>query len=68
MIGTMIALHWWPTWGWGGAAVLTAMFYMVYGLLVTNAEGRALDRNKMLEFVGVGSVILLVVALRDVIL
>lgn len=68
MIGTMVALNWWPTWGWGGAAVLTAMFYMVYGLLVTNAEGRALDRNKMLEFVGVGSVLLLIVALRDVIL
>lgn len=68
MMGTMIALNWWPTWGWGGAAVLTGMFYIVYGLLVTNAEGRALDRNKMLEFVGVGSVLLLIVALRDVIL
>lgn len=68
MTGTMIALNWWPTWGWGGAAVLTGMFYMVYGLLVTNAEGRALDRNKMLEFVGVGSALLLIVALRDVIL
>lgn len=68
MTGTMIALNWWPTWGWGGAAVLTGMFYMIYGLLVTNAEGRALDRNKMLEFVGVGSVLLLIVALRDVIL
>ena len=68
MIGTTIALNWWPTWGWGGAAVLTGVFYMIYGLLVTNAEGRALDRNKMLEFVGVGSVLLLIVALRDVIL
>lgn len=68
MMGTMIALNWWPTWGWGGGAVLTGMFYIVYGLLVTNAEGRALDRNKMLEFVGVGSVLLLIVALRDVIL
>lgn len=68
MTGTMIALNWWPTWGWGGAAVLTGMFYIVYGLLVTNAEGRALDRNKMLEFVGVGSVLLVIVALRDVIL
>lgn len=68
MVGTMIALSWWPTWGWGGAAVLTGMFYMIYGLLVTHAEGRALDRNKMLEFVGVGSVLLVIVALRDVIL
>lgn len=68
MTGTMIALQWWPTWGWGGAAVLTGVFYIAYGLLVTNAEGRALDRNKMLEFVGVGSVLLVIVALRDVIL
>lgn len=68
MAGTMIALNWWPTWGWGGGAVLTGMFYIVYGLLVTNAEGRALDRNKMLEYVGVGSALLLIVALRDVIL
>ena len=68
MVGTMIGLQWWPTWGWGGGAVLTGMFYIVYGLLVTNAEGRTLDRNKMLEFVGVGSVLLLIVALRDVIL
>lgn len=68
MSATMIALSWWPTWGWGGGAVLTAMYYMVYGMLVTHAEGRALDRNKMLEFVGVGSALLLIVALRDVIL
>lgn len=65
---TMIALNWWPTWGWGGGAVLTAVFYMVYGLLVTNAEGKPLTRNKMLEYVGVGSALLLVLALRDVIL
>ena len=68
MAATMIALSWWPTWGWGGGAVLTGMFYMIYGLMVTQAEGRALDRNKMLEFVGVGSALLVIVALRDVIL
>ena len=68
MAATMMALNWWPTWGWGGAAVLTGMFYMVYGLLVTQAEGRPFTRNKMLEIVGVGSVLLLIVALRDVIL
>lgn len=65
---TMLALNWWPTWGWGGGAVLTGMFYIVYGLLVTNAEGRPFTRNKMLEIVGVGSALLLIVALRDVIL
>jgi hypothetical protein len=68
MAATMLALNWWPTWGWGGAAVLTGMFYIVYGLLVTNAEGRPFTRNKMLEIVGVGSAVLLIVALRDVIL
>ncbi len=68
MAATMLALDWWPTWGWGGGAALTGMFYIVYGLLVTNAEGRALDRNKLLEFVGVGSLVLLIVALRDVII
>ena len=68
MAATMMALNWWPTWGWGGGAVLTGMFYMIYGLLVTNAENRPFTRNKMLEIVGVGSVLLLIVALRDVIL
>lgn len=68
MAATMMALNWWPTWGWGGAAALTGMFYIIYGLLVTNAEGRPFTRNKMLEVVGVGSVVLLIVALRDVLL
>lgn len=68
LAATMIALNWWPTWGWVGAGVLTGMYYMVYGLLVTNAEGKPLSRNKMLEFVGIGSLLLLVLALRDVIL
>lgn len=68
MAGTMLALNWWPIWGWGGAAVLIAVFYMIYGVLVNNAEGRILDRSKMIEFVGVGSLLLLVVALREVIL
>lgn len=68
MAATMIALNWWPTWGWGGGAVLTAMFYIIYGLLVSNAEGRPMTRNRMLEYVGVGSVLMLAVALKDVIL
>lgn len=68
MAATMLALNWWPTWGWGGGAVLTGMFYIVYGLLVANAEGRPFTRNKLLEIVGVGSAVLLVVALRDVLL
>lgn len=68
MGATMLALNWWPTWGWGGAAVLTGMFYMIYGMVVTNAEGRPFTRNKMLEIVGVGSVLLMIVALRDVLL
>ena len=68
MAGTMLALNWWPTWGWGGAAALTAVFYMIYGLLVANAEGRPINRNRLLEYVGVGSVLLIIVALRDVVL
>lgn len=68
LAASMIALNWWPTWGWGGGAVLTGVYYMVYGLLVTNAEGKPLTRNKMLEFVGVGSVLLLILAIRDVIM
>lgn len=68
MAATMMALNWWPAWGWGGAAALTGMFYIVYGLLLTNAEGRPFTRNKMLEVVGVGSLVLLIVALRDVLL
>jgi hypothetical protein len=62
---TMIALNWWPTWGWTGGAVLLAVFYAVAGVLLIWCERQDLRRRDMIEFVGVGSFAVLVLALRD---
>lgn len=62
---TMLALNWWPTWGWTGGAVLLAVFYAVSGILLVFCERKGVRRRDMMEFVGVGSIAVLVLALRD---
>lgn len=62
---TMLALNWWPTWGWTGGAVLLAVFYAVSGILLVFCERKGVRRRDMMEFVGVGSFAVLVLALRD---
>jgi hypothetical protein len=62
---TMLALNWWPTWGWTGGAVLLAVFYAVAGILLIWCQRRDLRRRDMIEFVGVGSLAVFVLALRD---
>lgn len=62
---TMLALNWWPTWGWTGGAVLLAVFYAVSGVLLVFCERKGVRRRDMMEFVGVGSIAVLVLALRD---
>lgn len=62
---TMLALNWWPTWGWTGGAVLLAVFYAVSGILLVFCERKGVRRRDMMEFVGVGSLAVLVLALRD---
>lgn len=62
---TMAALNWWPTWGWTGGAVLLAVFYAIAGVLLIWCERRDLRRRDMIEYVGVGSFAVLILALRD---
>jgi hypothetical protein len=62
---TMAALNWWPTWGWTGGAVLLAVFYAVAGVLLIWCERQDLRRRDMIEFVGVGSLAVMILALRD---
>jgi hypothetical protein len=62
---TMLALNWWPTWGWTGGAVLLAVFYAVAGILLVWCDRQRVRRRDMIEFVGVGSLAVFILALRD---
>jgi hypothetical protein len=62
---TMLALNWWPTWGWTGGAVLLAVFYAVAGILLVWCDRQIVRRRDMIEFVGVGSLAVFILALRD---
>lgn len=62
---TMLALNWWPTWGWTGGAVLLAVFYAIAGILLVWCDRQRIRRRDMIEFVGVGSLAVFILALRD---
>lgn len=62
---TMLALNWWPTWGWTGGAVLLAVFYAISGILLVWCNSQRVRRRDMIEFVGVGSLAVAILALRD---
>lgn len=64
----MIALNWWPTWGWTGGAVLLAVFYAVAGLLLVRAQRADVRKRDLMEYGAVAGTALLVLALRDVFL
>lgn len=67
VLGTvMIALNWWPTWGWTGGAVLLAVFYAVAGLLLVRAQRVDVRRRDLVEYGAVAGTALLILALRDV--
>lgn len=64
----MIALNWWPTWGWTGGAVLLAVFYAVAGLLLIRTQRNDVRKRDLMEYGAVAGTALLVLALRDVFL
>ncbi len=67
VLGTvMVALNWWPTWGWTGGAVLLAVFYAVAGLLLVRAQRIDVRRRDLIEYGAVAGTALVVLALRDV--
>ncbi|HVL24532.1 MAG TPA: hypothetical protein VM450_10625 [Thermomicrobiales bacterium] len=63
----MIALNWWPTYGWTGGAVLLAVFYAVAGLLLIRTQRDIVRRRDLFEYGLVAGAALLVLALRDII-
>lgn len=64
----MIALNWWPTWGWTGGAVLLAVFYAIAGLMLIRVQREQVRKRDLMEYGAVAGTALLVLALRDVFL
>ena len=62
LASVMIALNWWPTYGWTGGAVLLAVFYAIAGLLLVQTQRARVDRRDLIEFGGVGGLALLILA------
>jgi hypothetical protein len=63
----MIALNWWPSYGWTGGAVLLAVFYAVAGLLLIRTQRSNVRSRDLFEYGLVAGAALLVLALRDII-
>jgi hypothetical protein len=63
MAEAMIALNWWPTYGWTGGAVLLVCFYVVAGVLLARTQRTTLRTRDMVEFGAVGGAALLILAL-----
>jgi hypothetical protein len=63
----MIALNWWPTYGWTGGAVLLAVFYAIAGLMLIRTQRRVVRRRDVLEYGAVAGIALLILSLRDII-
>jgi hypothetical protein len=63
MAEAMIALNWWPTYGWTGAAVLLVCFYVIAGVLLARTQRSALRTRDLVEFGGVGAAALFILAL-----
>ena len=59
---SMVALNWWPSYGWTGGAVLLVIFYVAAGLLLVRAQKREVSKRDLVEFGGVGGVFLLLLA------
>jgi hypothetical protein len=61
----MIALNWWPTWGWTGGAVLLAVFYAIAGLLLVRVQRVDVRKRDLIEYGAVAGTALLVLTVRD---
>ncbi|HYI25918.1 MAG TPA: hypothetical protein VD767_10955 [Thermomicrobiales bacterium] len=57
-----VPLNWWPTYGWTGGAVLLVIFYIVAGLMLSRAQKGTPSARDLLEFCGVGSAFLVLLA------
>lgn len=61
----MIALNWWPTWGWTGGAVLLAVFYAIAGLLLVRVQRVDVRKRDLIEYGAVAGTALVILSLRD---
>ncbi len=57
-----VPLNWWPTYGWTGGALLLVVFYIVAGLLLARSQKGVPSGRDLIEFCGVGSAFLLLLA------
>lgn len=60
---SMMALNWWPSYGWAGGAVLLAIFYIVSGLVLVYAEHGRVQQRDYTEFGAVGGLAILLLAI-----
>ncbi|MDQ4043932.1 MAG: hypothetical protein M3173_00580 [Chloroflexota bacterium] len=60
---SMLALDWWPSYGWAGGAVLLAVFYIVAGLILVYSESGSVQQRDYAEFGAVGGIAILLLAL-----
>lgn len=60
---SMLALNWWPSYGWAGGAVLLAIFYIVSGLILVYTENGQVQRRDYTEFGVVGGVAIMLLAI-----
>jgi hypothetical protein len=58
----MLALNWWPSYGWAGGAVLLAVFYIVAGLILVYCDSGTVQRRDYVEFGAVGGIAILLLA------
>ena len=58
-----VALNWWPSYGWTGGAVLLVVFYVAAGLLLVRAQKHTVSTRDLIEFGGVGSIFLMLLAI-----
>jgi hypothetical protein len=59
----MIALNWWPTYGWSGGAVLLVCFYLVAGMLLAWAQRGVIRSRDMIEYGAICGIALLILAI-----
>ncbi len=63
LLQSMMALNWWPSYGWAGGAVLLAVFYIVSGLVLVYCEHGSVQRRDYTEFGAVGGIAILLLAI-----
>jgi hypothetical protein len=59
---SLLAISWWPTYGWTGGAALLLCFFVLAGLAAARGERRSLRDRDLIEFGAIFAVGLLILA------